>query len=74
MPKQVVIPNSLIYSPLFFDRVYYKYPKFPAHLLAAVATTQDSLHTSDDDVRVINMSKNKRSEQVASPVLTQMTK
>ena len=73
MPKQVVIPNSLIYSPLFFDRVYYKYHKFPAHLLAAVATTQDSLHTSDD-VRVINMSKNKRSEQVASPVLTQMTR
>ena len=31
------------------------------------------IHTSDD-VRVINISKNKRSEQVASLVLTQMTR
>ena len=62
-----------MYSPLFFDRVYHKYPKFPAHLLAAVAAVMDSLHTSDD-FRVINMSKDKRSKQVASPVLTQMTR
>ena len=58
---------------LFFDRVYHKYPKFPAHLLAAVAAVMDSLHTSDD-FKVINMSKDKRSKQVASPVLTQMTR
>ena len=45
---------------LFFDKVYYKYHKFPAHLWAAVVAVQDSLHTSDD-FRVINMSKDKRS-------------
>ena len=67
--KLVVIPNSLMYSPLFFDRVYHKYHTFPAHLLASVAAVQDSLHTSDD-FKVINMSKDKRGEQVASPVLT----
>ena len=75
MPKLADFPECCRYSLLLLGRVCYRYPKTGSHVGPVVYI--DSSGTgllSSDACRVTKMSKSKRSKQIASPVLTPMTR